>query len=211
MGVYTQDRKGALIVITAPSGCGKTTLIARLMQNFPRIRFSVSYTTRKPRAGEVDGEHYHFVTEKEFLILQQNNFFVEWAKVHGAYYGTPLDSIHAGLAKGHDILFDIDIQGALQLKDVFTDALYVFIFPPSYSVLAERLTMRGTDATENIHLRLSVARKEIEQAKLFTTWIVNDSFETAYDELQAAYIAHTLAPQFNGCMFQALLDSWPQQ
>ena len=208
MSVCTQDRKGVLIVVTAPSGCGKTTLIARLMKDFPRIRFSVSYTTRKPRPDEVNGEHYHFVTEKEFLVLQRNNFFVEWAKVHGAYYGTPLDSVHTGLAKGYDVLFDIDIQGALQLKKVFTDALYIFIFPPSYAVLAERLIKRGTDATENIQLRLSVARKEIEQAESFTTWIVNDSFEIAYNELRAAYIAHTLAPQYNNGMFQALLDSW---
>ena len=137
-----RERSGIVLVLCAPSGTGKTTLTRRLLTEFPRFAFSVSYTTRKPRNGEVDGKDYHFVTVEAFLRLRDAGFFAEWAEVHGNFYGTPLKATLDLLDEGRDVLFDIDVQGARQLRASLQRGRYVFIMPPSRDELEHRLRAR---------------------------------------------------------------------
>ncbi len=183
------ERTGMPLVISAPSGTGKSTLIAKLHEEFPAFVFSVSCTTRPPRGGEVHGRDYQFMDRETFLELRDKHFFAEWAEVHGNFYGTPLKATQDILALGKDIIFDIDVQGARQLKESMPQSCLVFLFPPSLETLENRLTRRGTDSDEVIAKRLINARKEIEQCDLFDFWIVNDNLETAYKELKAVYLA----------------------
>ncbi|MDE7468787.1 MAG: guanylate kinase [Desulfovibrionaceae bacterium] len=201
-------RKGIVFVVSAPSGAGKTTLIRKLLDEFTTFSFSISYTTRKPRPNERDGEHYHFVTEEEFLVLKNNNFFVEWAYVHGAYYGSPLEETQRLLDEGKDILFDIDVQGAEQLYSVLKQGFYVFIIPPSYTTLVERLQSRGTEDQESIARRLNNAEEEIRAASWFSAWIVNDDLNSAYEKLRSAYITATLSPMCNPNLLEYLMQHW---
>ncbi|MBG0775002.1 MAG: guanylate kinase [Desulfovibrionaceae bacterium] len=200
-----RDREGVLLVLCAPSGAGKSTLTAQLLKEFPRFAFSVSYTTRAPRGQEQDGTDYHFVDKATFADLRAKGFFAEWAEVHGNFYGTPLQATINALAAGKDLLFDIDVQGAKQLRASLSRGTYVFIFPPSLAELRRRLTGRGTDAAEAVEKRLANAVGEIRQAAFFDAWIVNDDLDTAYDELRAAYLAATLAPALAPGLPEALL------
>ncbi|SHN57382.1 guanylate kinase [Desulfovibrio litoralis] len=205
----TVDRKGIALIICAPSGAGKTTLTKRLLSEFPRFVFSVSYTTRPPRPHEVHGKDYYFVTKEEFSNLINENYFAEWATVHGNYYGTPLQNTINTLADGNDILFDVDVQGARQIKASLKNlGRYVFVLPPSRRVLEQRLRSRGTDSDEVIARRLSVVTKEIADAPLFDCVIINDDIKTAYDELRSAYIAATLAPVCRSHFLNDLLKQW---
>ena len=201
-------RKGIVFVISAPSGAGKTTLIEKLLQEFTTFAFSISYTTRKPRPNEKDGEHYHFVTEEEFLILRDNNFFVEWACVHGAYYGSPLEETQRLLQQGRDVLFDVDVQGAKQLYTVLQQGFYLFITPPSYKALVERLQSRGTEDKKSIAQRLANAEEEMRAAHWFSAWIVNDNIEQAYEQLRSAYITATLSPACNPTLLDEIMSDW---
>lgn len=179
---------GNLFIVAAPSGAGKSSLIKALLggkQSLHPMQVSVSHTTRAPRPGEVNGEHYHFVSKTEFeQLIEQGNFF-EWAEVFGNYYGTSKLSIEQQLKQGIDVFLDIDWQGARQVKQQIPAAVGVFIAPPSKQVLFERLTSRGQDTAEVIQQRMDKARGEISHYAEFDYILVNDDFNTALAELEA--------------------------
>ncbi len=187
--------RGLPLVLAAPSGAGKSTLTKKLLSEFPNFNFSVSYTTRPPRQGEEHGKDYYFINEEEFKSKIDENFFAEWAKVHDCYYGTPLSEIEENLSNGKDMLFDIDIQGASQLKLTLPETYFVFIFPPDMKELERRLYQRNTDSEEAIRTRLGNATSEIRQAFWFDAWIVNDNLIDAYDKLRACVLSAKLSPQ----------------
>ena len=199
-------RSGVLLVICAPSGTGKTTLVQRLREEFPNFAYSISCTTRAPRGEEVDGRDYHFLSDEEFRRRREAGYFAEWAAVHGHFYGTPLAPVLETLKAGNDVLFDIDVQGAAQLRLTLPHGQYVFLFPPSLSELERRLRGRGTDGEASIARRLSNAVAEIRQAHWFDMWIVNDDLDRAYDELRAAYLTATLRPSARPGLATTILE-----
>ncbi|MCR5814895.1 MAG: guanylate kinase [Desulfovibrio sp.] len=199
-------RKGIALVLSAPSGAGKSTLTAMLRKEFPDLAYSVSCTTRKPRPGEVDGRDYHFVSESDFLRQREAGGFAEWAQVHGNYYGTPLVEVTNKLDQGFDILFDIDVQGAAQLKLNLFNTCFIFILPPSLEELEHRLRLRGTESEESIQARLHNAYDEIKEARWYDALIVNDDLETAYLHLRSVYLAATLTPACQPELLQSLLQ-----
>ncbi|GAB6059778.1 guanylate kinase [Desulfonatronum parangueonense] len=201
-------RSGLLLVISAPSGTGKSTLIKRLRQEFPRLAFSVSYTTRSPRPGEENGREYHFVSRQEFQELQAEGNFAEWAQVHGNLYGTSRPAVLKMLNQGNDVLFDIDVQGARQLRQAFDYGAFIFLFPPSRQVLEQRLRGRGTEDARSFNQRLTNAGQELEQAQLFDTWIINDDLEQAYQDLRSVYLAEGLRSRYNGDIMAHILSTW---
>ncbi len=179
-------RRGLVLVVSAPSGAGKTTLCKRLLASDQEISFSVSYTTRKPRPGEQHGVHYFFVDQKTFEEMIQRGAFLEWAKVYEHYYGTSREQVTKALSEGRDILLDIDVQGAFQVKEKLgPDAVLVFILPPSLEELKRRLQKRGTEDEATIEKRLSFAKGEIEKAKDFDYLVLNDDLEAAFQNLWA--------------------------
>ena len=199
---------GMMLVISAPSGTGKSTLIRRLTAEFKAFAFSVSCTTRAPRPGEVDGREYHFLTREEFEARRDNGFFAEWAEVHGNLYGTPRQATLDLLGAGRDVIFDIDVQGARQLKASMGQGCYVFIFPPSREVLERRLTGRGTDSAEVVARRLAAARGEVMDSHWFDHWIVNDDLQLAYDQLRAVYVAEKTRPAYQHAWREDLNRQW---
>lgn len=179
-----------LLIISSPSGAGKTTLTRRLLLEFPKFRFSVSHTTRKPRPNEVDGRDYHFVTEETFRKIIADNGFAEWAEVHGNLYGTSVSEIELARDEGKSgVLFDVDYQGARQIKEKFPDAVGVFILPPSMDELRRRLDGRGSDDARSRARRFEKAREEIEHYPFFDYMIVNDDLERALAELRGIVLA----------------------
>lgn len=200
-------RNGVVLVVCAPSGAGKTTLVKRLLQEFPHFGYSVSCTTRSPRPGETDGVDYHFLSGEEFEQRRAQGYFAEWAEVYGNFYGTPLPPTLGMLEQGKDVLFEIDVQGAAQLRLTLPAGKYVFILPPSLSVLEERLRGRGSDDEATIARRLANAAREMREAHWFDAWIVNDVLDTAYDELRAAYIAATLAPRLRPLLVRGVMEN----
>lgn len=200
-------RNGVVLVVCAPSGAGKTTLVKRLLQEFPHFGYSVSCTTRSPRPGETDGVDYHFLSGEEFEQRRAQGYFAEWAEVYGNFYGTPLPPTLGMLEQGKDVLFEIDVQGAAQLRLTLPAGKYVFILPPSMSVLEERLRGRGSDDEATIARRLANAAREMREAHWFDAWIVNDVLDTAYDELRAAYIAATLAPRLRPLLVRGVMEN----
>lgn len=202
------DRSGVLLIVCAPSGAGKTTLTQRLREEFPHFGFSVSCTTRAPRVNEVDGRDYHFIAEDDFTRRRREGYFAEWANVFGNLYGTPLVPVREALSKGKDLLFDIDVQGAAQLRLTLPRGRFVFILPPSMDELERRLRSRGTDSEEAIARRLAAARSEMLQAHWFDAWIVNDNLDAAYDALRAAYLAATLDPALSPQRITSIIEGW---
>lgn len=177
--------RGKLIVIVAPSGTGKSTLLERVQGECPTLEWSVSCTTRKIRPGEVDGEDYKFISVKEFLTRKDNNEFVEWAEVHSNYYGTLKTFIDEGLNNGKHLLFDLDVQGCDLMRDIYGDeANIIFIQPPSVEALEGRLRARGTETDETIALRLSNAKSELQRADDFNYKVINDDIDKAYIDLK---------------------------
>jgi guanylate kinase len=172
-------------VLSAPSGAGKTTLAALLRQRNPDVAFSVSATTRPPRAGELPGVHYHFVARDEFQRMAAEGELLEWAEVHGNLYGTPLRNVREAQARGQHLLLDIDVQGARQIRQSLPEAVMVFVLPPSGRVLVERLAARGTEASGVRERRLRNAEQEIQAATGFDHVVVNDTLEHAVTELEA--------------------------
>ncbi len=201
-------RLGLCLVISAPSGAGKSTLVERLRAEFPHFAYSVSCTTRAPRVGEEDGVQYHFLSREEFESRRLAGHFAEWAEVHGNLYGTPKALVEELLTAGRDVLFDIDVQGALQMKGAFSHGLFVFILPPSLLELERRLRGRGTDAEEVISRRLGNALGELKKAKHFDYLIVNDDLDTAADELRAVYVAGRTRSVNRPGLLDALLTQW---
>ena len=176
--------KGLLIVISAPSGTGKSTVVRRLLARMPRLIHSVSCTTRAPRTGETDGVDYHFVTEKEFEHRIQRGYFLEWAKVHDASYGTPRRPIDDAIARGMGILLDIDVQGGMAIKQAFPDALTIFLLPPSLTILEERLKDRATDNRETMRVRLENAKGEMAYQNRYDDRVVNDDLDRAVESIE---------------------------
>ena len=175
--------KGTIFIVVAPSGAGKTSLVAALLQAEPGVELSVSYTTRAPREGEVDGKSYHFVDRSRFEGMIAEGDFLEYAEVYGNYYGTSARWLRERLAAGHDVLLEIDWQGARQVRKVFPEAVAVFILPPSIAVLESRLRGRATDSEDVIARRLSEARAEIDMVADYDYVIVNDDFASARQDL----------------------------
>lgn len=177
---------GTLTIVSAPSGAGKTTLVRGLLATAtvpPRL--SVSCTTRAPRVGEVEGEHYHFISVAEFEERRRKGEFVEWAEVHGNYYGTSRAWLADSLARGHDVVLEIDWQGASQVRQAFADAVSVFVMPPSFAALEERLRGRATDDEATIARRIAAARQEMAQVGEFDYVIVNEDLDVAIADLVA--------------------------
>ena len=198
-------RQGIALVLSAPSGAGKTTLVQRLLRAFPQLGYSVSCTTRQPRQGEVDGKDYVFISREVFEQRRAEGYFAEWAEVHGNLYGTPLTPVVESLRLGQDLLFDIDVQGAAQLKLSLGEAVFVFILPPSMTELERRLRSRGLDDEKTIERRLANARQEIPEARWYDALVVNDSLDVAYDELRSVFVAASLTPGRNPDLSEAVL------
>jgi guanylate kinase len=183
---------GNIYIVVAPSGAGKTSLVAALLQAEPTVELSVSYTTRPARAGEVDGQHYHFVEHAEFQAMIEGQDFLEYAEVYGNFYGTSVRWLQSRLEQGRDILLEIDWQGAEQVRKVFPEAIGIFILPPSIEELERRLRGRGTDSEEVILRRLASARSEIDKVAEYDYIVVNDDFERAKGDLVSIFRARRL-------------------
>lgn len=176
---------GNLIIISAASGAGKTSLVKALLAQDQGLKLSVSHTTRPPRPGEENGVHYHFVDEAKFLEILAQGGFLESAHVHGARYGTSQLTVDEMLARGQDVILEIDWQGAEQVRRLYPQALSIFILPPSMEVLAQRLNARGQDSQEVINQRLAAARSEMANLGSYDYVTINDNFETALQDIQA--------------------------
>jgi guanylate kinase len=183
---------GNLFIVCAPSGAGKTTLVDALLKADSGIRLSVSYTTRKPRAGEVDGREYHFVSQEKFQEMAAAGAFLESALVHGNYYGTSQPWINDQRAAGADILLEIDWQGAAQVRKMMPDAIGIFILPPSFEALVSRLNKRAQDPPDVIARRIAGAREEISHVSEFKYVIINDKFDEAVKDLVSIVRARRL-------------------
>ena len=184
-----ERRKGMLLVVSGPSGTGKGTLCERLLRSDPTIMFGVSATTRKPREGEINGVHYHFIDEDRFDQMLAEKAFLEHATVHGHRYGTPKDQVERAIEEGRNILLDIDPQGALSVMSAMPETVSIFILPPSYSALRERLHTRNTDDPDEILKRLSNAYGEVRLMKHYTYALVNDQLDQAFAMLSAIITA----------------------
>lgn len=171
--------KGNIIILSAPSGTGKTTILKQVMPELGPISFSISHTTRAPRTGENDGVDYHFVSKEKFLRLKDQGDFIEWAEVHGNYYGTSVQSVLGMQEEGQDVVLDIDIQGARQVRQKLNDAFSIFIIPPSWEEQEQRLRGRGTDDDATIQLRLDNAKKELSDIDLYDFVVVNETIKEA--------------------------------
>ena len=177
--------KGLLIVVSGPSGAGKGTVCSALLANQPNIKLSVSATTRAPRKLETPGVSYHYFAKEKFIDQIDQDGFLEYANVYGNYYGTPKDFVLDSLEAGKDVLLEIDIQGALKVKEAYPDGVFVFILPPTLEELQKRITLRGTETEESLNKRLGAALAEIEQAFKYEYCIVNDQVDLAVEELEA--------------------------
>jgi guanylate kinase len=179
------EPKGILFVVSSPSGGGKGTLIQRVLRGVPSVSYSISYTTRKPRPGEVDGREYHFIEADTFTQMIERKEFLEWAEVHGKLYGTGSRQVAHDIGEGRDIILEVDVQGAASVRKLLPGAVSIFILPPSREILRERLVARGTDSPEELELRLNNAPNELKDYSLFDYVIVNDDLEQASGQLAA--------------------------
>ena len=201
--------KGILLVISSPSGGGKGTLIKRLLQTVPGVGYSVSWTTRAPRPGEVDGVNYRFVSEEAFARKRQANGFLEWAVVHGNLYGTVRAAVREEMARGRDIILEIDVQGARAVRKAMRSVVSVFILPPSFDVLCERLTARMTERPEELELRLANARGEVEQYRHFDYIILNDEVGRAAAQLASVVWAERGRRKRQDWLARRVLETFP--
>ena len=199
---------GNLFVVVAPSGAGKTTLVAALLKADPHIRLSISYTTRAPRDGEADGREYHFVTRGKFEEMIAAGDFLEHALVHGNYYGTSKRWIERELSGDHDVLLEIDWQGARQVRRLFSQMTGIFILPPSLAELRRRLEGRGKDSPETIARRLENASEEISHVLEFEYIIVNESFDNALGDLLALVRATRVSRGQQAVRLKTLIDEF---
>jgi guanylate kinase len=204
----TLDTPGNLFVVAAPSGTGKSSLVKSLLELDAHLAVSVSHTTRPPRGQELDGREYHFVAESEFRDMVMKGAFFEWAEVHGNLYGTSRLAIEQRLADGEDVVLEIDWQGALQIKRLFPNAVLIFILPPSWDELLQRLHRRGEDGVDVIATRMENAREEVAQARHFDYVVINAVFETALFDLKTIVHAQRLKyvrqRRSKAAVFQAL-------
>ena len=203
-------RRGNLFVISAPSGSGKTTLVRRLLDTLDDVQFSISFTTRSVRGSERDGIDYHFIAEESFRSKIEDGEFLEWAEVHGSLYGTSKIETEKIRAGGEDILMDVDVQGAMQVRKAQPDAVTVFIMPPSFAVLEERLRGRRQDSDEVIMGRLNEARHEIHHYKDYDYVLVNDSVERTSELFKAIVLAERMRPHLLQDRIRPILDTFKE-
>lgn len=185
-----KKKSGTLIVLSGPSGAGKGTICSELLKQDESLKLSISMTTRSPRGKEVDGEDYYFVTKEEFEERISNGEFLEYAKVHGDnYYGTPKDKVEKALMEGDDIILEIDIQGALEVKEKMSEGIFIFIMPPSMRELRDRLVKRNTETKEKIIERFKNAYKEINEVTKYNYIVINDEVDIAVEKVKAIILA----------------------
>lgn len=196
-----------LFVVSGPSGCGKSTLIGRVMRDLENVRFSVSHTTRRRRATEVDGREYHFVSKKEFETMIRDGLFLEWAIVHGRHYGTSRVEVDEK-AKAGDVLLDIDVQGAQQVRKSGRPASFIFIMPPVFKELRRRLLKRKTEGRASLSKRLTDARGEIGAYSEFDFVVINEDLETAVAELRSVILASGCRPDSRKERIRKILRSY---
>jgi guanylate kinase len=187
----TRRKRGLLVVISGPSGVGKSTVVRRLLKLNPELKMSISSTTRPPRPGEVHGQHYFFITDEEFDQRVKQEQFLEWAKVHGCYYGTPRQYIDEQLARGETVVLEVDVQGASSIKRIVENGklraavVFIFLIPPSVDILAFRLKKRKTEDEELVNYRLRAAIAELQVMEKYDYIVVNDKVESAADKIKA--------------------------
>jgi len=184
----TADR-GILLVLSGPSGVGKGTVCAALRNRLTELRYSISATTRAPRQGEVEGVNYFFKTKAQFLQMIEDDELLEWAEYVGNYYGTPQSYVEETLAAGNDIILEIDVQGALKLKEKFSDGVFIFLLPPTLDELYHRIVARGTENTESIHNRMMAANDELRFLQYYHYAVVNDQVDSACDRIHSILVA----------------------
>ncbi|ADD02580.1 guanylate kinase [Thermoanaerobacter mathranii subsp. mathranii str. A3] len=187
--MLSKKKKGLLIVLSGPSGAGKGTICKALMEKEKDLKLSISATTRPPRSGEIEGKNYFFKTEEEFEKMIENDSFLEWAKVYDHYYGTPKDFVLKNLDEGNDVVLEIDIQGALKIKEKFPEGIFIFILPPSMEELKNRIKKRGTETEEEIIKRFKSAYEELNYVSRYNYVVINDSIEEAVEKIRAIIIA----------------------
>ena len=200
--------KGNLIIISSPSGGGKGTLIKEVLKTTPQIGYSVSYTTRQARAGEEHGHDYLFVSYQEFSDLIKQGEFLEYAEVHGNFYGTSKTRVNYEIENGRDVILEIDVQGAENIIKDFPEAVSIFILPPSFEVLRERLTARATESHENLALRLKNSFGEVQKFRDFQYIVINDEKSQATDDLKTIILAERLKRDRQNVAIQGILDSF---
>lgn len=196
-------QKGILIVVSGPSGTGKGTVCRELLHSNPDLKYSISATTRSPRAGEVEGKNYLFVAKDQFKTMIENDDLLEWAEVYGNFYGTPRHYVIEQLNKGYDVILEIDTQGAMKVKEKFPEGVYIYIIPPSLAELADRINKRGTDSPDVIKKRLECASGELSLAHNYHYIVMNDQVATAVQKIKTIIAAEKLRAQRN----TALLDN----
>lgn len=196
-------RKGLLVVVSGPSGAGKGTICQALLEKTP-LAYSVSATTRKPRAGEVDGKSYYFLSVEAFEKMIEKDELLEWAKVYDNYYGTPLKKVEEKLAAGEDILLEIDTQGAMKVREKFPEGVYIFILPPSLAELERRIRGRDTETEDVLQKRLAAAINEIEAGKCYKYVVANDEVDGAVDSVCAILVAERRLVARNGELFDEI-------
>jgi guanylate kinase len=200
--------KGNLIIISSPSGGGKGTLIKEILKKTPDIGYSVSYTTRQAREGEENGRDYLFVSYQEFSDLIKQNEFLEYAEVHGNFYGTSKTRVDHEIENGRDVILEIDVQGAESIVKSFPEAVSIFILPPTFEILRERLTRRATETNENLALRLKNSFGEVQKFKDFQYIVINDDKTKATNDLQTIILAERLKRVRQTEAIQGILDSF---
>jgi guanylate kinase len=181
----TNEGRGILFVVSSPSGGGKGTLIQRVLKQVPNLSYSVSFTTRAPRNGEEDGREYFFVTRERFEEMVNAGEFLEWAHVHSKLYGTARQQVVREIAEGHDIILEVDVQGAASVRSLMADSVSIFILPPSFEILKQRLQARGTDSPDELDLRLRNAHMELKDYWAFQYVILNDDLDRAANQMTA--------------------------
>ncbi|HHW56476.1 MAG TPA: guanylate kinase [Clostridia bacterium] len=185
----SKKKQGLLIVLSGPSGAGKGTICKALMEKEKNLKLSISATTRQPRSGEMEGKNYFFKSEEEFIKMIEEDDFLEWAKVYDHYYGTPKDFVLKNLEEGNDVVLEIDIQGALKIKERFPEGVFVFILPPSMEELKNRIKKRGTETEEEIIKRFKSAYEELNYVSKYNYVVINDDVNEAVEKIRAIIIA----------------------
>ncbi len=199
---------GNVFVVSAPSGAGKSTLVQRLVRSVPDLIFSISFTTRKPRPGEVDGRDYFYIADDRFDAMVRDGGFVEWVQVYGHRYGTGRDWLNEMLATGQDVLLDIETTGALNLRKAIPEARMIFILPPSADSLEQRLRSRGKDSDEQIAIRMRHARHEMELYPAYDYLVMNDDLELAYRQFESVILATRASRERMAPAAQCILEGF---